>query len=712
MDGARAVDVAGVVGEFASRLRRSGWRGLIALHGRDLGGLVAEAWEGLRGAVEGASCILVAPRSVEAPRGCQALGPGSLERLLGREADYVVVATPGLLRPNLLAAAAGAPRRGGALVLAAPPPGEWEPGPPGGAGGWKRYLLQGIASMEPLLWLDASAGRLLAHRPPRGRAPPPPARPRLRGPLKPLEGLAATRGQGEALEAGLRLLRGGARSLLVLGDRGRGKSFLLGLLAAVAARLGAASEAAVVSPDPCQLESFWRGLTLGLERLGLRFRVERRGGCIVSLSVGGWFRARYEAPAETLLGAPLLVVDEAAAVGVARLRRLAWRSGRILAATTVHGYEGGGLALAHMVEELLPRPMLRVELREPIRYPPGDPLEEWAYRLLILRPEPSWSPGAPRLEPRLLSGAELASSPELVRSVYRLLAAAHYRTEPDYLLTLLDGGERHRLLVLDAPGGPAAAAHLASEEPGAPEPERLSLRLLELGGAPPGGARALRIVRIAVHPRLQRRGLGRLLAAEAARLAIIEGYDLVAAVFGRSESLGFWLRVGFTPYYVSPRFNRATGEKNIAVARPLTPRGRRLLREAAARQRLRLIEGGHLVYRDLPAETIAALLDSMPTAEAPPPLHLLAEEHRLQLYLQGAVEHEQVIDLVRPLTAWLLSVEKPYRLATPPCATAAVAHIVQGKPFHEAARLAGGEEEAARCIRRLTRLALERIGRG
>ena len=106
---------------------------------------------------------------------------------------------------------------------------------------------------------------------------------------------------------------------------------------------------------------------------------------------GAWFRVRYVEPwrAEP---APLTIVEEAAAVGPARVRRLAGRARNLIAVTTVHGYEGSGRYWLNILVRQLP-PTEVVELRMPVRYAPGDPLERLLYEALMLRqPSPDELP--------------------------------------------------------------------------------------------------------------------------------------------------------------------------------------------------------------------------------------------------------------------------------------------------------------------------------
>ena len=673
---------------YAEAVELSRYRGLLVLHSAEPGRTAEKLVELLGGS---GGCIAAAPRRLlpSCPGDCRCVSPGRFQRALGQEARLVVIATDGLLRPNLVAGLAGAVSAGGLLAVTAPPLDRWSPGPASGAGGYRRYLLDALHRAPVVLWADADTGRVYAERRPRERAGEwrlgsRGYRPRHAVP-RALLGLAVTLSQAYALDAFAGFLSGRQRSFLVIGDRGRGKSFLLGLAAALAVQRGALGEAVAVAPEPAGLASFFQGLVRGLDALRVRYRVRQRGGDVVAVT-GPWFRVAYQ-PVDSAKPAAFLVVDEAGAVGVARLRRLSWRSGRVLVATTIHGYEGSGRVFAHMVGEVLPRPLASVELAEPVRYPPGDPLEEWVNETFMLRPEPE--PLGPEGEPvyEQVSAEKLASEQRLLRAVYSLLALAHYRGEPDYLLVLLES-RTHTVHVLRNGGSIVAVADVGLEDWGQPEEGRVSLTLLSLQAGGAGGLQAARVVRIAVHPGLQRRGLGTRLLRHVEEWARGRGVDLVTAVFGRHDVLGFWLRAGYTPFYVSPRFNRYTGEKNIGVAKPLTAAGRRVLEEAARELRLRLLFSAHGVYRDLAAEKIAALLRALPSVE---PLGGLTpgQRRRLCMHLQGLVEAEQALDALYLAAAIALSRREAAKRLSERRLLLAVARLLQGKPPDEAAEIAG-----------------------
>jgi tRNA(Met) cytidine acetyltransferase len=699
--------------EFAGEVRGSGFRCLVLLHSRDLGWLVESSASVLEG-----SCLLVAPSRIRRPRGCRAVGPGGYEKVLGSEADHVIMASDGLLRPNIVAAVAGIVKGGGLLVLAAPPLDRWDPGL--GRGFYKAYLLGSLGEARCILWADADSGRLyMLKHPPRRQGGREEREGRLAwaeaGGLVPrrLLELAATASQARALVEFAGFLSGRARSFLVVGDRGRGKSYLLGLALALAARRGYAGDVPVVAPSPASLSSLFRGLVRGLRSLGVQFKARRdREGFTVAVW-GSWGRI-YHAEPDSAKPSGMIVFDEAAAVGIARVRRLSWKSGRVLAATTLHGYEGSGRVFQHMVEEVLPKPMVSVELVEPTRYPPGDPLEEWIVETFALKP--GELPAPPSLSDCSYETAEpggLTGSRGLLRELMQLLALAHYRTEPDYILTILEA-ENHRVHMLRCGGRLAAAADTAVEvwREDVDEASRLTLKMLWLQtGTEPRGLKAVRVVRIAVHPKVQRRGLGSRLLRYVEEWASSIGADLVSALFGRHDVIGFWAANRYTLFYVSPRYNRATGEKNLGFAKPLTERGAAVVAEASARARRKLVTAAHAVYRDLAAEKLATLLrlTDRERLVAGWALDWAEADRLLPAYFNGLVEHEQVFDTIHALTTASLLSGGEERLDNRELILVA-AHILQGKPLGEAAEYAGVTvEDAVDMLRNAVKKLLEHL---
>lgn len=666
------------IGRALSRARRTGYRALIVRGGDRL-----RSVERLAGEASG-DCALIGDSKVRRGFCRLELSPARYREVLGSEYGAVIVSLESMVRPSIVAASGEAVRGGGFLALAGPPWEDWSLGPRDGPGHYKAYLERMIPRSRLHSWTSGerviSEALEVAGSPGRGRA-----RFKSRAGIPgAIMRLARTASQARALDEILLWMRGPSRSLLVAGDRGRGKSFTIGLGLAVGIKFKHVGNAAVVGPSPWSVGQVFRGLKTGLDALGIRYRERTSGGETVRIS-GPWFRVAYEPP-DRRLQEPLVVVDEAAAVGPARVRRLSWRAAKTIVSTTIHGYEGSGRSLALLMEKWLPKPVTRVELEEPIRYPPGDPLEEWLYDTFMLRPDPP--PAELREEPkyRLIPREELARNYKALRSVYTILAQAHYRTTPDSLLLLLEA-EHHTVHVLESGGDVVAVAELVDEEAGGEQARLAGPRLELMSGSPPG--RTVRVSRIAVSPGLQRRGLGSRLLRTAEDWARRRGFRVAASIFSRHEVVRFWTRNGYRPFYASPRYNRVTGEKNLGFAKPLSPDEEDLVARAHCGFTRRLILLSPSIYRDLDAETVLGLLEPSPRCPSMTLGVTPGERRRLELFLAGRIGYEQAMDAI-----WLELANRILRGSWPPHASKTAlllvaARIIQGKPLDDAARIAG-----------------------
>ncbi len=649
---------------------------------------------------------LWAPRGslIVSPRLPGALKPDDVKFILGSENKVVAVDWTCHPLANATAAAAETIVSGGALILWFP---SSEP-----KHRFSRRVLR-LAEKCRCRFIVDENGDVDVELPREPARKPPKPRVRVRGVPRRLTELCATREQADALRA---YVEGGWKRLALVGDRGRGKSAALGLCVALAVYRREVGDVQVAAPSLLGVQSFFTWLSRGLEALGIRHRCYRVKGLVWRIS-GAWFRVRYAEPWRAV-GAGYVVVDEAAALGVARVRRIIERSGRVLLATTVHGYEGSGRAARRLLEKLEATRI--VELRDPVRYPPGDPLEEWLYKTFLLRielPEPPSLREALRAEHVVLDRDELSRNDDLLEQVYSVLAEAHYRNEPDDLALILDAPD-HKIHALVSKGRIVAVAHVRPEGPlGEDEAWKAATmglrgvlvldKVLRFGGWGLEKHRGVRVVRIAVHPALHGRGLGSKLLKHVEDHARSRGYGWIGAIFSGHEALGFWLRNGYLVVYISPRYNKRTGEKNIAVAKPLKKETWEPLVRAASSFKARLLLASFNVYRDLAAEKIARILRDV-KVKAPVKVEVSPEqEERLELFLEGRLEYESAADALYAAAVNLLSMEEP-PLGLEDLVVI-VARTLQGKPLPDVASALGVSlEEAKRRVREAhTRLAEE-----
>ncbi|MEB3760110.1 MAG: GNAT family N-acetyltransferase [Desulfurococcales archaeon] len=619
--------------------KTSGYRGLIIVTDEE----PREALETLVDLLN-RDCLLLAEKPLRIGRCRRELSPARYTNILGGEYSYSIIATRGLLRPNIVAAVGETVRRGGALIIAGPDWESWEPGL--GRGLYKQYLKKMIPMSQLHIWINngeifSQKIRLPSNQPETTPRNKPPCRlPReIRRHLK-------TSDQGEALCRIYRFLTDKRlRSFMLKGDRGRGKSYTLGLILVLLAYNGMTAKVSVVSPSRDGIEIIKRAIKIGAQSLGLKIKENN-----TNLKISG-LKISFHAPG-TPVEAELLIVDEAASIGIARLRRLAWRSNKIILSTTIHGYEGSGTVLARLLEKILPSPIRTYEMRTPVRYLAGDPLEEWLYDTFMLKiPESVIEIEETRQIDNLriveISGNVLINDTELLRRIYSLLLIAHYRNQPDHLLLILEDPYR-AIYTAWLDNDLLGVAEIISEnieENGGPS---MTVDILEriLPSRFYQGIRIARISRIAVHPRIQRRGIGSLFLRRLEDELGQRGISLVSVMFGRNDILGFWTANEYLPFYMSPRFNKVTGEKNIAVIKSIGKASDDLVVLLNCLFRRRLLYSARSLYRDVYAETIRELLKvGTPCSFSEVGLDEY-EKYRLGKFLEGDVGYEQVEDIL------------------------------------------------------------------
>lgn len=566
-----------------------------------------------------------------APDGAEAVAPAQAHKALGRDLDGAVLDAYAGFDPDGFGVLSGAVRGGGLFLLICPPLADWptfpdpdyrriavEPYRPEQLRGRFLRRLVRLLQNQPEPWL-IEQGRPL---------PPLPAQPAAVAPGPP-DPIYRTEDQRRAVAAVRHVVEGHRRRpTVLLADRGRGKSATFGIAAGELLREGP-RRILVTGPRLDAVEGVFRhaAALLPHARSGRgRLRLADR-------------ELRFVAP-DDLARAPqpadLLLVDEAAAIPTHLLERLLASYSRIAFASTVHGYEGTGrgftLRFRAVLDRCTPRWRL-LRLSAPIRWAAGDPLESFVFRALLLDAAAAPAELVAQAEPRALAVERLdrdalAGDEAPLAEVFGLLVQAHYRTRPFDLRHLLDGpnvavyAARYRgrcvaTAVVAEEGGLAPATvedvlanrrrprgHLVPESLGA-----------HLGLAEGVRLRTARILRIAVHPALQGRGLGSRLLQELARQAAGEGYDLLASSFGATaELLRFWGYQGLVPVRVGMVRAASSGAHSVMVLRGLNPAGCEVA--GAARRHLAdqlpLQLGDPL--RDLEPELAAELL----SANGPP----------------------------------------------------------------------------------------------
>lgn len=386
---------------------------------------------------------------------------------------------------------------------------------------------------------------------------------------------------------------------LITADRGRGKSALLGMLLAELAgkskrRSGSDKERSGNNPSGnlCNGELLISGPSKRATKVLLR---HFRNAC--DLSPGTTESLKFYPPDDLLttnLTPALLVVDEAAAIPLPMLKKLLQKFPRVILSTTVHGYEGAGRGFEIRMGQWMQQQHLAHQwlyLSQPVRWLPADRLEHFCNQAFLLNakiPELPSSPGSEPCHVRELSSTDLIDNESLLIAVFALLVQAHYQTKPVDLQHLLDG-ENLRIFVLQSSHYVIGVAWLAAEGPF--NNNSLQTAIVRNQRRPHGHLlpqllsqwtgrqqvldyRLSRVVRLAIHPDLQRQGFGSLFIRH-----LIDALDKestqtrftgIGALFAAEPGIvEFWKKSGFQPFHLGAKQNRRSGLRSIAMLRPL-----------------------------------------------------------------------------------------------------------------------------------------------
>lgn len=562
-----------------------------------------------------------------------------VKTLLGQERDVVVFDAHAGFDPDAFGAVSGIINGGGLLLLLCPPLDEWEKFPDPASeriASWPRTPqdISGRFIRRLVNILRESGGVVLVEEHKvlpvldvMGSAV-------VDAPLAEsfTDEIFRTADQQAAVEAIEYMVRGDRHLPVVLvSDRGRGKSAALGI---AAARLMQAQQAlciVVTAPRPDAVESLFSQAQALLPEAthvsnGLTFKNST---------------LEFHAPDELCLApveADLLLVDEAAAIPASLLQQLLNQYSRIVFATTVHGYEGTGRGFALRFRNTLDTqtPGWReVFLHTPIRWAENDPLEALIFRALLLDAESAadqsvQTASVENVSVEILNRDALAVDEATLSALFGLLVVAHYRTTPNDLRNLLDGPDLS-VYVMRFKGNIVATALVSAEGPfdqnmasaiyagrrrprGHLIPQSLTTHA---GIKAAADLRCARVMRIAVHPAAQRRGLGKALMAHIRNEASAQDVDLIGASFGATaELLHFWEQVNMQPVRVGFRRDHASGEHSVMVLEPLSAKGDAVFQLARNRLHRDLPHWLADPLRDLDSQLAQSLLAGQPSVES------------------------------------------------------------------------------------------------
>ncbi|MCJ8298004.1 MAG: GNAT family N-acetyltransferase, partial [Pseudomonadales bacterium] len=234
----------------------------------------------------------------------------------------------------------------------------------------------------------------------------------------------------------------GLAQAVLMADRGRGKSALLGMLAK---QLGAEKSIFLTAADALAVQQVQKFSGYGLAYYTPDKLLSRH----------------FSVPQNSLL-----LIDEAAAISVEVLLKLLKKFRQCVFSSTMQGYEGTGQGFKlRFLAQLLnfSTHCKTFTLSQPMRWAADDPLEGWLNKVLLLKVQSDEAvfhsnPGnsaARELQKNSLQDkqsdltisqvtpAQLIASPVKLQQLFSLLSQAHYRTTPGDLRIILDSPNMH-----------------------------------------------------------------------------------------------------------------------------------------------------------------------------------------------------------------------------------------------------------------------------
>lgn len=401
--------------------------------------------------------------------------------------------------------------------------------------------------------------------------------------------------------------------IVLVSDRGRGKSAAIGIMVARLLKSGV-TNIAITAPRLMATDIIFKHIEEGLSDV-----VVSRG-CVKYREA----EVNFYSPDNLIqehIKADILFIDEAAAIPVSILSNLLKLYPQCIFATTVHGYEGTGRGFSlRFYREIDKRykSWLKLQMQTPIRWAENDPLEKWMFDLLCLDAEiveinDPEEFNSHAIEHRLLNKNELVDN-NLLKEIFSLLVIAHYRTRPKDLKSLLDDDDISVYISLYY-NHVIAVALVINEGSFS---EELSAEVYQGKRRPLGHLLAqtltyhcgidnaaileyARIMRIAVHPELQHKGIGTGLVDFIVRAEKERGRDAIGTSFGLNlELLNFWRKLNFDVVRIGFTREQTSGEHAAIMLHEFSAKGKEIKKIAETQFNEKLELWFDDVLKDIP----------------------------------------------------------------------------------------------------------------
>jgi len=493
--------------------------------------------------------------------------------------------------------------------------------------------------------------------------------------------LCLTEDQVNVLKLLEKLMEEGKKAFLIIADRGRGKSAVLGLtIAALCEKLlekKKTIDIGITSPSKENVRTLLEFLRIGLKKLGIEFE-ERKNKIIIKRKI----YIEYRSPLN-ILGKKYdyLFVDEAAGIGINLLYQYLDKYKKIVFSSTIHGYEGAGRSFSvrfmKYLKERKDFEVLEYKMKEPIRYGEEDPIEKWLFDTLLLDAEPDEldENDIKMIKEKKVKFYKIPleewfeKEENKLRSFVGIYVLAHYQNRPNDLGMIADA-PHHDGFALELESGKIVNAIQIAYEGGIDEEiiERMLKDYKPKGNIIPDviakhfrekefpKLKGIRIVRIATHPSVQGMGLGSIALEKLTEWAKKNSFDWIGTSFGVTyELLNFWLKNGFVVVHLSPEKNKVSGEYSAIVIKPLNKKTEEIVKRLNYEFRWRFINQITDVYFDLEPRIIRKLLET--PYESKPHFDILLTEmqkEKARAYFKGPMTYEAAADIVRNLFIYYL----------------------------------------------------------
>jgi tRNA(Met) cytidine acetyltransferase len=504
-------------------------------------------------------------------------------------------------------------------------------------------------------------------------------------------------------------------SVLIKSNRGRGKSAILGLgtagMLAINERI---RKILVTAPALENIQTFFQFLIRGLELLNIKYKkISVESGLIKGVNTVNcnitYKNAKFMITSKK--DADIWIVDEAASIPIPFLIFLSRRYKKCIFSSTVHGYEGTGRSFSirflNRLRRYYGRRLVEIEMKEPIRYAANDPIEEWLYDILLLDAEPEVieNPQEITVDKCVYEKVEKESlflkEESKLRQIVGLYILTHYRNRPDDIALLADS-PKHYVRVAFYGDKVVGALHMCYEggikEENIDELEDIEKvkghlipsvvvryyphlkRFAKLEGT--------RIFRIAVHPKLWRKGIGSWLLKNIEEES--KDLDWIGSSFGATgDLLRFWLiKNNYVPIFIGPRRNPISGEYSVAVLKPFSHKAIEYLEELNREFRIRFIESLHDSYYDVPSEIAWLLLYKTFGKYKAEPKFTGSQRLRMENYLRDLLLYEAAADAIKVLVKahFMTTLEERAKL-TEQEERLLLMKVLQGRPWEVVSKI-------------------------